>query len=155
MTVRLVRAEEQDASEIHRMQAEAFAVLLKKYRDYETNPGAEPVERVRARLMQEHTYYYYIVLGSGETVGVIRVVDGKNGDRKRIAPLFILPQYRNLGCAQAAIREAERLHGSENWFLDTIQQEKGNCHLYEKMGYRRTDFINPVCEGMTLIGYEK
>ena len=24
----------------------------------------------------------------------------------------------------------------ERWFLDTILQEAGNCHLYEKIGYK-------------------
>ena len=42
--VRLIRAGESDAPTIHRMQVEAFAELLSKYRDYETNPCAEPEE---------------------------------------------------------------------------------------------------------------
>lgn len=155
MRVRLVRAGEKDAPALHRMQAEAFAGLLEKYRDDATNPGAQPVEKVRARLEQGSTYYYFIRMPGGETVGAIRVVDRQNGERKRISPLFILPRYRNLGCAQAAIRAVERLHGGENWFLETILQEKGNCHLYEKMGYRPTGASRPIRAGMTLVGYEK
>ena len=153
--VRLIRAGESDAPTIHRMQVEAFAELLSKYRDYETNPGAEPEEKVLARLRQDFTYYYFIVSGDGETVGAIRVVDMKNGEKKRISPLFIQPQYRNRGYAQEAIREAERLHGSDNWSLGTIREEPGNCHLYEKMGYRLSGTMTPVNESMTIIGYEK
>lgn len=154
MAVQLVRASVGDAQEIHRMQIEAFAELLERYRDYDTSPGAESVEKVRARLEQGWTYYYFIV-ADGEKIGAIRVVDPKNGEAKRISPLFIQPQFRNRGYAQQAIREAERLHGGENWSLDTIAQEKGNCHLYEKMGYRLSGTETIVNEKMTIIGYEK
>ena len=136
------------------MQREAFAELLEKYRDYDTSPGAEPEEKVRARLRQDWTYFYFIV-ADGEKVGAIRVADKNDGAPKRISPLFILPAYRNRGLAQAAIREAERLHGSENWSLGTIRQEAGNCHLYEKMGYHLSGTETVVNEKMTIIGYEK
>ncbi len=154
MAVQLVRASVDDAQEIHRMQIEAFAELLERYRDYDTSPGAESVEKVRARLEQGWTYFYFIV-ADGEKIGAIRVVDPKNGEAKRISPLFIQPQFRNRGYAQQAIREAERLHGGENWSLGTIAQEKGNCHLYEKMGYRLSGTETIVNEKMTIIGYEK
>ena len=154
MAVQLVRADVSDAPQIHRMQLEAFAELLERYRDYDTSPGAESVDKVRARLEQGWTYFYYIV-ADGEKIGAIRVVDPKNGEAKRISPLFIQPQYRNRGYAQQAIREAERLHGSENWSLGTIAQEKGNCHLYEKMGYHLSGTETVVNEKMTIIGYEK
>ena len=154
MAVQLVRADVSDAPQIHRMQLEAFAELLERYRDYDTSPGAESVDKVKARLEQGWTYFYYIV-ADGEKIGAIRVVDPKNGDPKRISPLFIQPQYRNRGYAQQAIREAERLHGSENWSLGTIAQEKGNCHLYEKMGYRLSGTETVVNDKMTIIGYEK
>lgn len=71
------------------------------------------------------------------------------------APLLILPQHQNRGYAQAAMHEAERLHGAENWELSTIMQEQGNCHLYEKMGYHRTGVPQTVNARMTLVQYEK
>ena len=154
MAVQLIRASADDAPEIHAMQLEAFAELLERYRDYDTSPGAESVDKVRARLMQGWTYFYFIVL-DGEKIGAIRVVDGKNGEAKRISPLFIMPAYRDRGYAQQAILEAERLHGSENWSLGTIRQEAGNCHLYEKMGYHLSGTETVVNEKMTIIGYEK
>lgn len=154
MAVQLVRASADDTIEIHAMQIEAFAGLLETYQDYDTSPGAESVEKVRARLEQGWTYFYFII-ADGEKIGAIRVVDPKNGDAKRISPLFIQPAYRNRGYAQQAIREAERLHGSENWSLGTIKQEKGNCHLYEKMGYHLSGTETIVNDKMTIIGYEK
>ena len=90
-----------------------------------------------------------------KAVGAIRIVDMKDGSTKRVSPIFIMKEHRGKGYAQAAMRAAEELHGAENWALDTILQEKGNCHLYEKMDYRRTGEEQVINERMTIIGYEK
>ena len=89
-------------------------------------------------------------------VGVIRIVDYKDGvTRKRISPIFIMPEYRNKGYAQGAIKEAECIHGEKHWKLDTILQEKGNCYLYEKLGYHQTGKTEIINDKMTIIFYEK
>ena len=106
------------------------------------------------RLEQPFTYYYFIIDGD-TAVGAIRVVDMKDGSPKRISPIFIMKEHRGKGFAQAAIRAAEKLHGADNWSLDTILQEEGNCRLYEKMGYRRTGDTQAINERMTLVFYEK
>ena len=107
------------------------------------------------RLEQLFTYYYYIQ-ADNDIVGAIRVVDEKiDGKAKRISPIFVMPHYRNKGIAQRAILEAEKIHGVSHWELDTILQEEGNCHLYEKMGYRRTGEIKAVNDKMTLVFYIK
>ena len=137
MKIVLVRAAIADAEIIYRMQRQAFAELLEKYRYYDTSPGNEQFEKVKSRIEQPYTFFYLIK--SDETVvGAIRVVDKKNGNVKRISPIFILPEYRNQGFAQAAIKAAEEIHGADNWALDTILQEKVNCYIYEKLGYRKT-----------------
>ena len=59
------------------------------------------------------------------------------------------------GYAQQAMQLAEEIHGSSGWELDTILQEKGNCHLYEKMGYKQTGETKVVNERMTLVFYHK
>lgn len=41
------------------------------------------------------------------------------------------------------------------WFLDTIKEEAGNCHVYEKMGFVRIGAEREVNERMTLVHYEK
>lgn len=152
--LRLVRAAQTDAQRIRTMQQEAFGALLETYQDHEMSPANESLERIRWKLQQPDSFFYRIEVG-GETVGAIRVVDGGDGSRKRISPLFILPRYRGKGYAQAAILEAERIHGARNWELDTILQERGNCYLYEKMGYRQTNCQRVINEKMTIVGYEK
>lgn len=153
--IKLCRASMGDTEMIWKMQREAFAGLLERYQDFETNPGAEPLDKVKNRLAQPDTYFYFIC-ADDMPVGAIRVVDPKTaGQYKRISPLFVLPAYWNQGIAQKAIQLAEDIHGDKGWSLDTILQEAGNCHLYEKMGYRKTGETKVVNDKLTLVFYRK
>ena len=151
----LRRAGVEHAELIWKMQVEAFSKLYEKYQDTEISPATEPIEKVIMRLRQSFTYYYLIECDN-EVVGAIRIVDKKeDGKAKRISPIFIMEQYRNRGLAQKAMEEAERIHGSHNWELDTILEEKGNCYLYEKMGYCKTGKVEKINDKMTIVFYRK
>lgn len=151
----LVRINIEDAHKLWHMQVEAFRDLYQRYQDTETSPATENVDKIITRLRQPFSYYYYIQ-EDGETVGAVRVVDKKDQNTpKRISPIFIMPQYRNRGLAQKAIRAVETLHGNSNWELDTILQEKANCYLYEKMGYYKTGKTEVINDKMTLVFYKK
>ena len=152
--MRLVRANISDCEKIWGLQIEAFADLLAKYQDYETSPGNEPKECVQAKLLDEFTFFYFIY-HKDEIAGAVRVVDRKDGNRKRVAPIFIMKEFRNKGLAQKTFDEIEKIHGSDNWMLDTILQEEGNCYLYEKLGYKRTGKIENINERMDIVYYEK
>ena len=152
--MRLVRANVSDCEKIWSLEIEAFADLLAKYQDYETSPGNEPKENIQAKLLDEFTFFYFIY-HEDEIVGAVRVVGRKDGDRKRIAPIFIMKKFRNRGLAQKTFEEIERIHGINHWMLDTILQEEGNCYLYEKLGYKRTGKIEHINERMDIVYYEK
>ncbi len=155
MEVKLIRANVDDAKELHAMQVKSFRELLEKYQDFDTSPANESVEKVEARLRQEFTYFYFICVGA-QKVGAIRIVDKKEtGKNKRISPIFILPEFQGQGIAQKAIRLCEEMHGKENWELDTILQEPKNCYLYEKMGYRQTGKTEVINERLTLVFLSK
>ncbi len=155
MDLKLVRAGVKDAECLWKMQIEAFMDMYNRYQDKETSPVTEPLDKVIERLKQPFTYYYYIQVDD-TVVGAIRVIDMKEPNKsKRISPVFIMPPYRNKGIAQKAVLEAEKIHGNSNWELDTILQEAGNCHLYEKMGYRQTGKTTPINDKMTLVFYKK
>lgn len=154
MEVTLVRAGKEDIRTVWEMQVEAFTGLLQKYGDVETSPASEPLEKVEARFGKPGSVYYFI-MAEGRKVGVIRVVDLKDGSRKRISPLWIMPEFRNRGYAQLAMKAVENLHGEHCWSLDTILQEEGNIHLYEKMGYRRTGMSVNINDKMDIIYFEK
>ena len=136
------------------MQVEAFSGLLEKYQDFDLSPAAEGIDKIRARYEQPWTTYFFIE-AEGSDVGAIRVVDKKDGSRKRISPLWIMEEYRGKGYAQAAITAAEELYGANHWELDTILQEKGDLHLYEKMGYHQTGKIEHINDRMDIVFYIK
>ena len=153
--VNLTRVGCESAGLLLAMQVESFAESYEKYQDTDTNPAAEPIEKVLARLTQPFTYYYLIQCGT-ETVGAIRIVDKQEaGERKRISPIFILPRCRNRGLAQQAILAAEQIHGGENWALETILEEPHLCRLYEKLGYRKTGRTESINDRLTLVYYQK
>ena len=155
MKIDLIRIGIEDAEKLWKMQVKAFEDLYIKYQDTETSPATEKVEKIIMRLEQPFTYYYYIVMDDIE-VGAIRVVDKKEaGKTKRISPIFIMKEYRGKGYAQEAMKAVEAIHGENNWELDTILQEEGNCYLYEKMGYKQTGKTEIINDKLTLVFYKK
>ena len=154
MEVKLIKASRDDMKTIWLMQKKAFGGLLEKYHDYGISPASESYERIIEKYEMQG-FFYYFISDSGVNVGVNRIIDEQDGSRKRISPIWIMPEYRNKGYAQAAIKEAERIHGADNWSLDTILQEKGNLHLYEKLGYHRTGKIEKINDRMDIVFYEK
>ena len=155
MNVHLIKAEEEQAGLIWQMQIASFAKLYEKYRDTQTSPGAEPLEKVLERFRQPFTQYY-LIEWNNRIAGAVRVADQRqSGKLKRISPIFVLPEYQKRGIAQAAIAEVEKLHGSDGWELETILEEPGLCHLYEKAGYVRTGRTEKLNEHTTLVFYQK
>ena len=154
MKVKLIKTSKEDMNTIWLMQKEAFGGLLEKYQDHGISPASESYERIIEKYEMEGSFYYFIS-DSGVNVGVIRIIDKNDGSRKRISPIWIMSEHRNKGYAQAAIMEAERIHGADNWSLDTIFQEKGNLHLYAKLGYHQTGKIEKINDRMDIVYYEK
>ena len=155
MDIKLIKATIGDAEEIHQMQIESFKELLDTYQDYDTNPGNESIDTVVKKINQEVSDYYIIQL-MDTSVGAVRVIRLDDGKKCKVATIFILPEYQNKGIAQKVFKIIEEMYKPENgWILDTIMQEKGNCHLYEKIGYTRTGKIENINEKMDIVFYEK
>jgi len=155
MNITLEKATIDDAKKIHQMQVIAFKHLLEKYEDYDTNPGNESIDKIIFRINQKTTDYYIIKLDN-EHIGAIRICNLDDGKTCRVSPIFILPEFQNRGIAQNVFKIIEEKYKPQNgWKLDTILQEEGNCHLYEKIGYKRTGKIERINEKMDIIYYEK
>ena len=69
--------------------------------------------------------------------------------------MFIVPEHQRKGYGQDTIALVEDIVDAEYWELETILQEKGNCHFYEKMGYRRTGIAREINSRMTIVSYVK
>lgn len=153
MSIELMRAELADAAVIHRLQVKAFAPLLERYQDVDTNPANEVVGDIIRRLQQPFTTYYFIALDKTR-IGAIRVAC-REKDRARISPIFVIPEYQGKGYGQQAMALVECTIDAQTLELSTIQEESANCYMYEKMGYRKTGDPRVVNDRMTIISYEK
>jgi GNAT superfamily N-acetyltransferase len=155
MNISLVKASVENANELFQMQIITFKPLLDKYQDFDKNPGNEKIERTIARLKEDITDYYIIKLDN-YFVGGIRIRRYEEGQLCCVGPLFVLPEYQNKGIAQTVFKIIEEKYKPKNgWILDTILQEKGNCYLYEKIGYTKTGKVERINEKMDIVYYEK
>ncbi len=154
MDVKLIKATPDDAQSILDSQVEAFMPLLEKYKDYETNPANESMDRVLTRINKANGGFYKILV-DGILVGAI-CIDWKEATQFRISPMFILPSYQGKGIAQTAITLIEDLFPeATTWELATILEEKRNCYLYEKMGFVQTGVLKELNDRATLVFYKK
>ena len=149
---------EGEAESLHRLQVEAFMPLYEKYQD-DTSPVKESLKRVTEKIIEENSDFYFIVF-RGEKVGGVRVRwhQGKKvyENVNWISPIFIIPKFQNKGIASTVIEQLFDIYPDTiEWRLDTIKQERGNCHLYEKCGFVRVGEDIVVNEKMTLVDYVK
>ena len=102
---------------------------------------------------------WWLICHEGEPVGAMRVVRERTEDGLpccRISPLFILPEHQGRGAGQAALTQIFRLYPEAAlWRLSTILQEHGNCHLYEKLCFRRTMTEPTAYPGMDIVYYTR
>jgi len=154
MDISLSKSSLSDAALIHEMQVTAFMPLLDKYKDYDTSPANESIERIIDRMNQTFTEYF-VIRSSNVPVGAIRIVK-KDNQIYRVSPIFILPEYQGKGIAQKVFGIIEEMYNdAKMWELDTILQEEGNCYLYEKLGYKKTGKVVEINDKMSIVFYEK
>ncbi len=154
MDIKIFKASEDDVPLLHKMQIQSFKVLLNKYKDYDTNPGNESIEKIIERFNLPSSTYW-LIKSDDITVGGVRVT-GKEEGKYRINQIFILPSEQGKGIGQETFKLLEEYYkDARSWELDTILEERGNCYLYEKMGYKKTGPLMKIKEGMTIVNYEK
>lgn len=147
--------EETDIDAVYEIQQAAYKPLFEKYQDAESNPYMESKEKVLQKYTRDGTQGYVFWM-DGEAVGAVRINLYPEYRSGRVSALCVHPKHQGKGIAQQALIGIEQLHSDViKWFLDTILQEKGNCHLYEKIGYQKTGKMEQINENMTLVFYEK
>jgi predicted acetyltransferase len=154
LVVKLEKAIESDANAIFEIQVNAFKPLLEKYKDFNTNPANETINRVVTRINNPTGDFYKIIVENVH-VGAIYVF-WKEQTEFWISPMFILSTYQGQGIAQQAITLIEKLFPhATSWELATIMEEERNCYLYEKLGYIKTGVIKQLNDNTTLGFYKK
>lgn len=154
MDILLERAAAEDAKVLHLLQKAVFQPLLDKYQDFETSPANETMDRLLLRI--EHpSGRFFKITAEGKLAGGVRV-HWKENNEYWVGPLFIDPAFQGQGIAQETMKLLEKdFSGAASWELATILQEPGNCHLYEKLGYKRTGRSEKVNERMILVYFKK
>ncbi|MFE4710025.1 GNAT family N-acetyltransferase [Paenibacillus sp. NPDC056722] len=155
MRVTLAKAVESDAEALHNIQVQAFLPSLEKYKDEDTSPANENIEKVMGRITNPQGGFYKIVLDD-VLVGGIRATWKEDESRMWVGPLFILPEYQGKGIAQRALNLImEMFPQAATWELATIAQEERNCWLYEKMGFAKTGEHKVLNDKAMLVFYRR
>lgn len=154
-SISLAKASGNDAELVQSLQREAFMPLYERYRDDETSPALESLERVLWKI--ENSDFLIIEL-DGKPVGGVRVRLDSCEEQviRSISPIFLLPSCQDRGIGTEAMNTVFELYpDTDKWALSTIEQEKRDCHFYEKLGFVRTGSSTVIKDGMTIIGFEK
>lgn len=154
MTITIERATENDAKALHTIQVKSFLPLLEKYKDTDTNPACEPIDKTLHRI-NDPSRGFYKILRDGTLVGGIAI---KQTAPRTIflGPIFVDPNFQNQKIAQRALELIEGVFSDIDFFeLATISQEKGNVHLYEKIGYVVTGEHKKMSGSLEVIFFRK
>ena len=155
MEIEVRRFLPEDIDVVCDIQRASFKPLYDKYHDDDTSPYTESRDTVLHKYTRDGTCSYLILL-DGVPAGAVRIGVRPEDRSGRISALCVLPRYQGRGLAQAALLRIEQLHSDiVRWNLDTILEEPGNCHLYEKLGYVRTGKTEKIRDNMTRVFYEK
>jgi GNAT superfamily N-acetyltransferase len=155
MELFLEKAAVSEAEAIFDRQVKAFTPLLEKYKDYDTSPANETVDKVITRI-NDPMGGFYKILADQILVGAIRIYWKEETTQFWISPMFILPDFQGQGIAQKVLTLAEEMFPqAASWELATILEEERNCYLYEKMGYSKTGITKKLNEYATLVFYRK
>lgn len=150
--ISLFKAEESDGTELYEIQKRAFMALYKKYEDHETSPVVQSFEAFMTRFSKGE---YYKIFYKEELVGGVFVFK-VNPNTMRLHIINILEAYQGKGIGQEVMKRLEGIYIEvDKWELDTILEEKRNCHVYERVGYEKTKEVEKINDKLTLIKYIK
>ncbi len=154
MTITLEKAIPKDAKALYALQIKCFLPLLVKYKDHGTNPACEPIDKTLTRITDPLKGFYKI-LKDNILVGGIAIKHIAPGILF-LGPIFIDSEFQNQKIAQKALKLIEDIFPRIDFFeLATIAQEKGNIHLYEKMGYIATGENKKISDSIIIHFFSK
>ena len=154
MTITLEKATSEDAEALHAIQIKSFSPVLDRCKDYDTNPACEPIDKTLTRITDPLKGFFKILKDS-ILVGGVAIKHIAPGTLF-LGPIFIDPDFQNQKIAQRALKLIENMFPSVDFIeLRTLAQEKGNIHLYEKMGYVIHGEYKKINNTLDLVSFRK
>ena len=154
MNILLIKATTSDAEAMQKMQIESFKPHLKRYKDVETSPVNESLERMLYKINYEKGCYFKIIADNIHA-GCVRVFENEP-KMYRIGIIYISPECQCKGVGQEALTIAESLFPeAESWELDCPADMPINRNCYEKVGYRFTGETKIINDKLTFVFYRK
>ena len=151
--IKIVKIKKCEMLKAWRYQKKGFKDTLDKYRDYDTSPATEKLKKFCRHFFNPIIDSYWVVY-NGRIAGAMEI--GSKKDYMLLNRFYILPEYRNKGIGQRALKIAESKYpDATEWRLDTILEEKNNVHLYGKLGYVEYGERKIINERMTIMNYKK
>ncbi len=152
--ISLEKATSEDAEVLHALQIKAFLPLLEKYKDEDTNPACEQIDKTLQRINDPGKSFFKILRNRTLVGGIL--VKHTAPRTLFLGPVFIDPDFQNQKIAQEALSLIEKMFpNTESFELATLAQEKGNVYLYEKMGYFLTGEKKKINDSLDLLFFRK
>jgi ech hydrogenase subunit C len=131
---KVVRATQEDAEEILRVQRIAFRSEAELHNDFSITPLKQTLEDIQQDLKDKIVLKAVI---DGQLVGSVRA--HQKGDEVHIQRLFVNPSFQNQGIATLLMEEIEKLFpGAKKFECHTGPKSRRNIFLYNKLGYKMT-----------------
>lgn len=122
-----------DASEILKVQKDAFLGQAKIYNNYQLPPLTQSLESIKEEF-REKTFLKVSI--DGQIIASVRFE--KIDNSVTIDRIVVKPEYQNQGIGTKLLKEIEtKVPSASSFQLFTGKKSARNIHLYEKMGYRR------------------
>jgi ribosomal protein S18 acetylase RimI-like enzyme len=140
MTTKILKASEEDAPEILRLQYAAYQSEALLYNDF----SIQPLTQTLAQLEEEFRIGVVLkAVDGGEIIGSVRAHESQN--TAYIGKLIVAPQYRNQGIGKRLLRAIELEFPMRRYELYTGDKSDKNIALYQNLGYKifKNQVINP------------
>jgi GNAT superfamily N-acetyltransferase len=145
----LLRAQEDDAAEILRLQYAAYQSEAILYNNLSIQPLTQTSEQVTAEFQNN---IFIKAVWDGRIIGSVRAYE--NGGTAYIGKLMVLPGYQDRGVGKRLLQAIEREYRGKRFELYTGAKSTKNLSLYETFGYSRFK-TEEAAPGLTMVYLEK
>lgn len=150
--IRIIKAESKDAPIILELQQQAFQSEAALYNNYDIEPLKQTLPSIEADF---ESYTFLKAVYKNKILGSIKLKS--EGDNCWVGRLIVSPNYQCQGIGRKLLEEAENIFpNTHTYHLFTGSKSIHNIHLYESVGYRKTEeFTDERNPGVVLIRMEK